>query len=71
MPDEEAVRGFQLSEGGRGAWLVWRFLALVVLAACTGYLAWYLHSLSVVAFFIAILVLSVVQLGWDWWRLGR
>jgi hypothetical protein len=55
----------------REAWPLWRFLALFILAACTGYLAWYLHSLGVVAFFIAILVLSVMQLGRDWWRLHR
>jgi hypothetical protein len=50
---------------------IWRFLAVAILAACTAYLAWFLHSLAVVAFWIALIFASVAQLVWDWWRLPR
>jgi hypothetical protein len=55
----------------RQAWPVWRFVALAVLALSVGWLAWHLHSLSYLGFWIALIVLNVVQLVWDWRRLPR
>jgi hypothetical protein len=49
----------------------WRLVSLVVFAFVIGWLAWYLHSLSGVAFWVALLVANVLILVGDWLRLSH
>jgi hypothetical protein len=52
----------------RDGWPIYRWVTLLVFALTLAYLAWFLHSLAILAFWIAELACLVGLMTRDWWR---
>lgn len=53
----------------REVWPIYWWVVLLVFALTLAYLVWFLHSLAILAFWIAVLVCFVGLMIRDWWRL--